>query len=136
MEAPELSGNVPLRAFWHAQVRRGQFGGKEYRLIARQQGRYQLGLPGVGGDRAVCAGRAIRIGNQLLGRRTLVLISSLGAGIGRMMLVLMMPEVLDRLARLMQAIRARHAPAQLEGKGNDQHVDDFFEHGINYKLLQ
>ncbi len=148
--SPDLSGGSPLRAFRHAQIGRREVRQKGNKTVDRQQRLRRPYAPGVCSQWAMRTRCTIRVGRQLFGRGTLVIIGNCrcrihtgginAEGINTRcisgMLMRVVTEMLHCLACFMHAIRTRHAPADLEGESKHQHVDEFFRHGriIDCKL--
>jgi hypothetical protein len=57
-------------------------------------------------------------------------------GLGTLVVMLVMSEVLTGLSRLVHAIRARDSRAELEKKCKGDHVQKAFGHGADYNWLR
>lgn len=112
-----------------AQIRGSGFRWWRVKLVTHQQGLDLLMLIAIGHRGTSATRGAIGMRCRLFCRAVFI-----GIGfIGDIVLMHMMTEMLACSIRLVHAIRARNRPAKLESYRDNQHEDEFSEHGRHYR---
>lgn len=112
-----------------AQIRGSGFRWRRVKLVTHQQGLDLLLLIAIGYRGAGTTRGAIGMRCSLLCLAVFTGISFIRS----IVLMCMMAEMLCCSIRLMHAIGARNRPAELESYRDDEHEDEFSEHGRHYR---